>query len=194
MGGNYGDALLNITQPTGSYKTKTKVAETQAAKINGKFWSSSDHPDGGPQKIMTWWPGSQNGDGKTFDRNGIVCYYNQLATWDIILVHELIHAWRGVRGISSQKTVQGNEAAKEEEQMVVGLGPFKSEKYTENKFRALFKMAQRLDYPSLCISDDSIDNSSRDAALVDATSQVQPSTGYVLVDGPTISFVTDGKP
>lgn len=77
-------------------------------------------------------------------------YYGQIHTYQIALIHEMIHAYHGIKGTSRSGT-GGDVAA--EEKMVVGLFGHQDQKYTENKFRALLGMQPRKDYKSLNVTD-----------------------------------------
>lgn len=78
-------------------------------------------------------------------------YQGQLHTFEIALIHEMIHAYCGLKGKSRAFSDVGKIA---EEKMVVGLGDNVNNAYTENKFRALLGMGPRTDYISLSITDN----------------------------------------
>src|SRR5262245_56377447 len=93
---------------------------------------------------------------KTSDKSvaikaGEFFYYGQMHTFEIALIHEMIHAFLGLRGKSRSGT-GGSDSA--EEKMVVGICEHVALTYTENKFRALLGMPPRTDYKSLQVKDD----------------------------------------
>jgi hypothetical protein len=50
------------------------------------------------------------------------------------LAHELVHAWAGMTGIRARDQL---------EEQAVGLGEFREAVFTENRFRAAFKLPLR---------------------------------------------------
>jgi hypothetical protein len=62
----------------------------------------------------------------------------------IILAHELIHAWRMVKG---ERVFEGGW---EEEAMTVGLPPFTNTEINENKFRLEMGLSMRTSYTARC--------------------------------------------
>ena len=67
----------------------------------------------------------------------------------VTLGHELIHAIHSLSGTrkSGRSIMIDKISTSEEEAFTVGLGPFKDEKYTENKLRAEYGLPERLSYP-----------------------------------------------
>jgi hypothetical protein len=68
----------------------------------------------------------------------------------ILLGHELIHAWRLIKG---RRLVMGGSMY-DEEMMTVGLGPFAHWPFTENKLRAEAGLAARTKYGSIDASSN----------------------------------------
>jgi len=91
------------------------------------------------------------GDGDEFALPPEKFYYaGQIHTFQIALIHEMIHAWHGICGTSLVSP--GSKDATSEEKQVVGLPPYHEKKYTENKFRFLLDMPLRENYVSLNIT------------------------------------------
>lgn len=67
----------------------------------------------------------------------------------VTLGHELIHALHSLSGTrkSGRSIMIGKDSTSEEEAFTVGLGPYKKEKYTENRLRAEYGLPERLSYP-----------------------------------------------
>ena len=176
LGSNYRDYTLGIFAPTvtkigfgkgAKQQIRTAVAETRDAFGGGVVSLGAKKP----QKIITWWPESEN----TQLRQGIkvmsheppaewikgtvnlettkkndpntpqpekFSYHGGNETFFIAFVHEMVHAYNGLIGAAKDETT-------DEEQQTVGINAFVNNKYTENKFRALFSMKLRADYKSM---------------------------------------------
>jgi hypothetical protein len=93
-------------------------------------------------------PSKKTTGGKYTLENDEFFYYGQRHTYQIALIHEMIHAWHGISGTSLAGPEGGTKA---EEKMVVGIYGNENVKYTENKFRALLNMPPRTDYKSQSI-------------------------------------------
>lgn len=94
--------------------------------------------------LLTAGPGSNalvKWDGEREEAGQPDATWNERPAW-VALAHELIHAWRIVTGrcVFHPEDVMGSDY---EEYMTVGIPPYDSLPYTENKFRAVAGVAQR---------------------------------------------------
>jgi hypothetical protein len=170
----YRHATVLITQPSGE---KPKFGSSEAAKLAVAETKIAGRKEGKTlQRIVSWWPGSENsrlGQGIKFlhdtfpapdpDRSatdkryvepGEFIYHDSREKFEIVLIHELIHAYHGLKGTFANETGDTPTVQAKEERCVVGIYEFKEETYTENKFRFLFGWPPRDDYKSLKIKPD----------------------------------------
>lgn len=154
------NCTLLIRPPTKVSAQTTDVMQTIKAFGKGVSAVESKHA----QKIIAWWPGSENTGLRRGMKElpsgwtkGIVnlaavsktneprpdkfLYHGKNETFAIALIHEMIHAYNGMVG-------EEHEDKAQEEAQTVGMFQYFSRKYTENKFRAFLGMKPREDYKS----------------------------------------------
>jgi hypothetical protein len=85
---------------------------------------------------------------------GEFIYHGARENFEIVLIHELIHAYHGLHQTLAGFAGDVDAQREAEEKMVVGIYEYKGERYTENKFRFLFNFPPRDDYKSLKIKPD----------------------------------------
>jgi hypothetical protein len=131
----------------------TSVEYTQSGYVDmgGTMYKKKDDSFDGECRFYKRRGGSHNvnvDNSKAENGQGTVCkmfYTNaQIMTGKgeptlpfIVLAHELIHSYNGLYGCRHPS---------EEEERTTGLGKWKDEKYSENAFRAAFKIALREEY------------------------------------------------
>lgn len=85
---------------------------------------------------------------------GEILYYGARENFEIVLIHEMIHAYHGLHQTLAGFVGGVDAQREEEEKMVVGIYDHQNQRYTENKFRFLFGFPMRDDYKSLKIKPD----------------------------------------
>jgi Effector protein len=154
------NCTLLIRPPTNVSAKTTDTMQTLKAHGRGVAAVGQKHA----QKIIAWWPGSENTSlrkgmkelpkswtnhtinleavSKSGERKPLkFLYHGHNETFAIALIHEMIHAYNGIKGEELEDQAQ-------EEAQTVGLFHYFDRPYTENKFRASLGMKPRDDYKS----------------------------------------------